>query len=86
MTLSEKPSEEIHRTIELKEECISNVPDMGQPAKVLNHGIELMPVGHEKAAAVNRGMKGTRLDMDVRVITCEIRDPFVVVARDVDDL
>ena len=83
---AEDPPEKIHGAVQLHQDVITNIPDVGQPTHVLHDRVELMAVGNEETATVDRGMESARLDMNVRVVTREIGDPLIMVPGDIDDL
>jgi hypothetical protein len=82
----EEPTEEIDDAIAAQEQHIAYVPEVGQPAEVLDDGIEFMPMDDEDLSAVCRGVDRVLADFDAGVVPVEGGEEFVVVARNVNDL
>ena len=82
----EELTEEIDDAVAAHEEDIAYVPEVGQPAEVLDDGIEFMPVDDEDFSAVRRGVDRVLADFDAGVVPVEGGEEFVVVARNVNDL
>ncbi len=86
MTVTDQLSEKIDRAIELQKQGVTDIANMSEPSEVLDDVVELMSVGHEQLPPIDRRVKGTRLNVDIGIITGEIGDPFIMIARNVDNL
>ena len=82
----EEPTEEIDDAIAAQEQHIAYVPEVGQPAEVLDDGIEFMPMDDEDFSTVRCGVDRVLADFDAGVVPVEGGEEFVVVADDVNDL
>ena len=82
----EESAEEIDDAVAAHEQHIADVPEVGQPAEVLDDGIEFVPVDDEDFSAVRRGVDRVLADFDAGVVPVEGGEEFVVVADDVNDL
>ena len=67
------------------EQDIADVPQMREPAHVLDNGVEFMAVHNEQSAAIRCFVNGIFLERDARVMPVESGEEFIVVADDVDD-
>lgn len=82
----EEPTEEIDDAIAAQEQHIAYVPEVGQPAEVLDDGIKFMPMDDEDFSTVRCGVDRVLADFNAGVVPVEGREEFVVVADDVNDL
>jgi len=76
----------VERDVQLQKELVADIADEGEPAHVLDDGIEFVAVHDEKAASIRGEMDVVFLHGDGAVDAEEIGKELVVVAGDVDDL
>ena len=74
----------MHRLVGLQQDLVADVADVRQPAHVLHHGVQFVPVHDEDFPSVPRAVDGPRHDLDVAEITGKLRDKLVMVSRNVD--
>ncbi len=64
---------------------VSGIAQISQPLRILNDGVEFVPVNYENAATISRGVNGVFLDGNVSVRAPKRIDEFVVISRNVND-
>ena len=84
VTEAKAATDEIDGRIQLQQKLIADIPDMGEPLRALDDGIEFMAVDDEQAATVGGGVNGAGLDGDVAEIVVIRGDELVVIPRDVN--
>ena len=82
---AEEAAEKIHQAVAAHEQDIANVAEMGEPAEVLDDGVEFVAVDHQDFAAVGGGVDRVFAKFHTRVVPVEGGKEFVVVADDVND-
>src|SRR5688572_16166203 len=79
------PPHEIDQRIEAEQKLVAKIAGEGEPARVLHHRVQLVAMNDENAPPIGGLVDGLFLDRDVAVVTAELADEIVVVARDVND-
>ena len=62
MPPTDQLSEKVNWAVELQKEGVTDISNVSQPSEILNDGVELMSMGNEQPPAIDRRMKGARLD------------------------
>src|SRR6266700_3461593 len=80
---SKSPAHEIDRRIKREQKLVSGIAKISEPFRVLDDGVEFMPVNHENAATISRDVNSVFLDRNVSVSAPKCADEFVVILRPV---
>ncbi|MEY2504402.1 MAG: hypothetical protein QOG27_682, partial [Verrucomicrobiota bacterium] len=82
---AEPPPDKVDQRIEAKQELVAKVAGKGEPARVLDHRIELVSMNDEDASAIGRQVDRLFLDRDMTVVAAKAPHQFIVIPGDVDD-
>src|SRR5437899_1042130 len=84
ITETESAAHQVDRRVEREQELVAKVTCKGEPLHVLHHGVELVPMNHEHAAAVGQTMNGMFLHRDVAIGAIKFGEQIIVIARNIN--
>lgn len=85
MSESHEAPEEIHDSIAAHEHDVADIPEVREPAYILNHIVEFMAVHDEKTTSVCGGVNGVFLKCHTGIVAMESGEELVVVAGNIND-
>src|SRR6266436_651198 len=82
---SKSPAHEIDRRIKREQKLVSGIAKISEPFRVLDDGVEFMPVNHDNAATISRDVNSVFLHRNVSVSAPKCADEFVVISGHVNN-